>query len=176
MCLLSVLQFIIFKTSIINVILWDHTFHIWKTVSNCSYLPFCQWINFSTGKFVGHFSFSFSSSMGSILVGYLCWIQYSLCFKAKCSVAKSWLTLRDPMDCGMPGFPVPHCHPEFAQVHVHWISDAIQPSYLLLPSSLSALNLSQRQGLFQRVCSLFKWPQRTTRAAYLWPEQVTGRG
>ena len=84
MCLLFVSQFIIFKTSIINVILWDHTFHIWKTVSNCSYLPLCQWINFSTGKFVGHFSFSFSSSMGSILVGYLCWIQYSLCFKSNC--------------------------------------------------------------------------------------------
>ena len=34
----------------------------------------------------------------------------------------------DPMNCSMPGFPVPHHLPEFAQVHVHWISDAIQPS------------------------------------------------
>ena len=36
---------------------------------------------------------------------------------------------------------------EFAQVHVHGISDAIQPS--LMPSSPSALNLSQHQGLVQ---------------------------
>ena len=27
------------------------------------------------------------------------------------------------MDCGMPGFPVPHQPPEFAQVHIPWISD-----------------------------------------------------
>ena len=59
------------------------------------------------------------------------------------------------MDCSTPGFPVPHHVPEFAQVHVHWISDAIQPSHPLLPSSLSAFNLSQHQGLFQWV-SWFK--------------------
>ena len=40
-----------------------------------------------------------------------------------------------------------------SQIHVHCISDAIQPSQALMPSS-SALNLSQRQGLFQWVsCS-----------------------
>ena len=88
--------------------------------------------------------------MGSILVIYLCWIQYSLCFKSSCccSVAKWWLILRDPMDCGMPGFPVPHCRPEFAQVHVPWVSDAIQPSQPLTPSSPLAFSLSQHQGLF----------------------------
>ena len=32
------------------------------------------------------------------------------------------------MDCSMPGFPVPHHLPEFAQVHIHCIGDAIQPS------------------------------------------------
>ena len=42
---------------------------------------------------------------------------------------------------------------QFAQVHVHWISDAIQPSHPLLPSSPSAFNLSQHQDLFQRVSS-----------------------
>ena len=52
------------------------------------------------------------------------------------SVAKSCLTLCNPVDCSMPGFPVPHHFLEFAQVHVHWISDAIQPSYPLLPSLL----------------------------------------
>ena len=36
------------------------------------------------------------------------------------SVAKSHLTLHDPVDCSMPGFPVPYHLLEFAQVHVHW--------------------------------------------------------
>ena len=50
------------------------------------------------------------------------------------------------MDCSMAGFPVPHHLQEFARVHVHWISDTIQPSHPLLPTSLSALHLSQHQG------------------------------
>ena len=41
------------------------------------------------------------------------------------------------MDCSMPGLPAPHYLLEFAQVHVHWISDAIQPSHPLLPSSFA---------------------------------------
>ena len=45
-----------------------------------------------------------------------------------CSVAKSCPTLCDLINCNMPSFPVPHCLPYFAQVHVHWISDNIQPS------------------------------------------------
>ena len=45
-----------------------------------------------------------------------------------CSAAKSCLTLCDLMDRSTPGLPVPHRLPEFAQVHVHWISDFIQPS------------------------------------------------
>ena len=53
------------------------------------------------------------------------------------------------MDSNMPGLPVPHHLLEFAQVHVHCISDAIQPSHPLKPSSSSALNLSWHQGLFQ---------------------------
>ena len=57
------------------------------------------------------------------------------------------------MDCSMPGLPVPNRLLEFAQVHVHWIGNAIQVSYPLTPSSPSALNLSQHQGLFQWVGS-----------------------
>ena len=44
--------------------------------------------------------------------------------------------------------PFTHHLLEFAQVHVHCINDAIQPSHPLMPSSPSALNLSQHQGLF----------------------------
>ena len=53
----------------------------------------------------------------------------------------------DLMDCSIPGLPVPHHLPKFAQVHVHGISSAIQPSHPLMPSSPSALNLSQHMFL-----------------------------
>ena len=32
------------------------------------------------------------------------------------------------MDCSMPGFPVLHYLPEFAQIHVHWVSVTISSS------------------------------------------------
>ena len=70
-----------------------------------------------------------------------------------CSVAKLCLTLRNPMDGSTPGSSVLHCLPQFAQIHVYWVGDAIQPSHPLLPPSLFALNLSQHQGLFQWVRS-----------------------
>ena len=56
------------------------------------------------------------------------------------------------MDCRMPGFLVLHYFPEFAQAHVHWVNDGIQPSHSLLLPSL-ALNLFQHQSLFQWVGS-----------------------
>ena len=65
-----------------------------------------------------------------------------------CSVTQSCPTLYDPMDCSTPGLPVLHHLPELAQTHVHWVSDAIQPSHPLSSSSLPAFNLSQHQGLF----------------------------
>jgi len=70
-----------------------------------------------------------------------------------CSVAKSSSTLCDLMDCSTPGFPVFNYLLEFAQTHVHLVRDIIQPSHPLLPSSPSALNLSQHQDLFERVGS-----------------------
>ena len=70
-----------------------------------------------------------------------------------CSVTKSCLARCDPADCSMPGFSVLHCLPDFAQTHVHRVSDAIQPSHPLSSPSPPALNLSQHQGLFQWVTS-----------------------
>ena len=68
------------------------------------------------------------------------------------SLSHVW-TLWGPSDCSTPALPVLHCLPEFAQTHVHWVSDAIQPSHPLPPASPAALNLSQHQGLFQWVGS-----------------------
>ena len=59
------------------------------------------------------------------------------------------------MDCSMPGYPVLNYLPEFAQTHVYWVSDAIQPSHSLPPPSPSDLNLSQPQGLWQWVGSSY---------------------
>ena len=79
-------------------------------------------------------------------------LQAVLFIQPYISVAKWCLTLCNPMDCSIPGFPVLHYLPEFAQTHVHWVGDAIQPSHpLLLPSP--ALNLAQHLGLFQWVSS-----------------------
>ena len=69
------------------------------------------------------------------------------------SVTQSCLTLGNTMDCSTPGFPVHHQLPELAQIHVHWVGDAIQSSHPPLSPSPPAFNLSQYQGLFQWVNS-----------------------
>ena len=63
------------------------------------------------------------------------------------SVLESRLTLCNPMDCSMPGFPVHHQLWEIAQTHVHRVGDAIHPSHPLLSPS-PAFSLPQDQDLF----------------------------
>ena len=65
------------------------------------------------------------------------------------SVAQSCLTLCNPMNLSTPELPVCHQLPEFTQNHVHWVTDAIQPSHPLSSPSPPALNLSQHQSLFK---------------------------
>ena len=55
------------------------------------------------------------------------------------SATKSCLTLCNPVDCSMPGSSVFHYLTEFAQIHVRWVSDAIEPSHPL-PSPFSFLS------------------------------------
>ena len=59
------------------------------------------------------------------------------------SITQACQTLCHTMDCSTPGFPVLHSLLEFAQTHVHWVDDTIQPSHPLSPLSPPALNLSQ---------------------------------
>ena len=47
------------------------------------------------------------------------------------SVSQSCLTLCNPMDCSMPGFPVHHQLPELTRTHVNQVGDTIQPSHPL---------------------------------------------
>ena len=81
------------------------------------------------------------------LLVFSCSVQFS-------SVAQSFLTLCNPMNCSTPGLLIHHKLPESTQTHVHWVSDALQPSRPLSSPSQPALNLSQHQGIFKWVCFL----------------------
>ena len=70
-----------------------------------------------------------------------------------CSVAQSCQTLFDPMDCSTPGFLVLHHLLEFAQIHVHWVGDAIQSfhpvvSFFSCPQSFLASEFFPVSWLF----------------------------
>ena len=54
-------------------------------------------------------------------------LQALCCFRL---LSRVWLF--NTMNCSTPGSPVFHCLPEFAQTHVHWVSDAIQPFHPLV--------------------------------------------
>ena len=69
----------------------------------------------------------------------------------KVLVTQLYLILYYPMNCSTPGLPVHH--PESTQTHVHWVGDAIQPSYSLSSPSPPVFNLSQHQVLFKWVSS-----------------------
>ena len=80
------------------------------------------------------------------------WNLYNV--TSQCSVQSlSRVRLCDPMDHSMPGLLVHHQLLEFTQTYLHWVGDAIQPSYPLSSPSPPALNLSQHQGLFKWVSS-----------------------
>ena len=65
------------------------------------------------------------------------------------SVAQSYLTLWDPMNCSTPGLPVHYQLPKSTKMHVNWVGDAIQPSHPLSSPSPPDLNLSHPSGSFQ---------------------------
>ena len=87
----------------------------WNSVFSWVYLPLSLLLfHFSSSAFCktssdSHFAFLHYSLFGLVLV-----ITYCCC-----SVAQSCPTLCDPMHCSMPGFPILHNLPEFAQTHVH---------------------------------------------------------
>ena len=75
------------------------------------------------------------------------------------SVAQLCLTLCNPMDSSMPGFPVHHELLELTQTHVHWVNDAIQPSHpLSSPSSLPSIIPSTRVYSNESVLPI-RWPK-----------------
>ena len=81
-----------------------------------------------------------------------------MCICRCCSVAQSCHTLCNPLDCNMPGFPVLHSLLEFAQTHVHSISDASQPSHPLPSPSSPALYFPQHRVFSNELALCIRWP------------------
>ena len=80
------------------------------------------------------------------------YVQFSL-------VAQLCLTLCDPTDCSMPGFPVLHQLPELTQTHAHQVGDVIQPSHpllslLLLPSIFPSIRVFSNESVLH-----IRWPK-----------------
>ena len=84
---------------------------------------------------------------------------YVLQFSSAQSI--SHVQLWDPMDCSMPGFPVHHQLTELTQTHIHWVSDAIQPSHplssyplLLSPSIFPSIKVFSSESV-----RWIRWPE-----------------
>ena len=73
------------------------------------------------------------------------------------SLSRGWLC--DPMDCSTPGLPVHHQLPEPTQTHVHWVSDAIQPSHPLSSPSPPSLNLLSIRVFSNESTLCIMWPK-----------------
>ena len=79
-------------------------------------------------------------------------------FSCFCSVIKTCLTLCDPMNCRMLGFPVLHYFTEFAQIHVNWVSDAIQHLILCCPLLLLPLIFPSIRVFSSESALCIRWP------------------
>ena len=69
-----------------------------------------------------------------------------------------FVTLYDPMDCSIPGFPVLQYLPQFAQTHVHWVSDAVQPLILCYPLLRPPSIFPSIRVFFDKLALHIMWP------------------
>ena len=76
-----------------------------------------------------------------------------------CSVAKLCSTCYDPRNCRTPGFSVLHNLLELAQIHVHWVGDAIQPSLLCLPLLLLSSIFPSIRVFSNKLALRIRWPK-----------------
>ena len=74
------------------------------------------------------------------------------------SVAQSSPNLCDPKECNTPGFPVHHQLLELAQIHVHWVSDAITHLILchplILPPNFPSIRVFSNESILR-----IRWPK-----------------
>ena len=85
---------------------------------------------------------------------YIPFIKKMLLFN--CSVVSDSLW---PHGLQHPGFPVLHHLPEFAQTHVHWVRDTIQPSHPLSPPSLLPSNFPSIRVFSNELALHIRWPK-----------------
>ena len=90
--------------------------------------------------------------------------QTEIIYNIKSSVSQSVQSLSrvrlcDLKVCSTPGLPVHHQLPEFTQTHVHQVSDAIQPSHLLVSPSPPVLNLSSIRVFSNEPALCIRWPK-----------------
>ena len=111
----------------------------WSDLAAASLRP--KWVSYKqhiAGFCLVFFFLTYSATQ------YLLIEQFHLSESVQFSCSVMSLRAHEPQHASNP-YPSPT--PESTQTHVHWVSDAIQPS-LSSPSPL-ALNLSQHQGFFQ---------------------------
>ena len=117
--------------------------------------PYCSTSDFPVPTWIWHSNLYLRPS--PFLSPPDCYIQLPSLFC--CSVTQSCPTLCDPMDCSMPGFPFLHHLLEFAQTHVHWVGNAIQP-FCRLPSPLLLSSVFPSIRVFSNESALcFRWPK-----------------
>ena len=63
------------------------------------------------------------------------------------------------MTCSTPGLSVHHYLPGFAQTHVHWVSDTIQPSILCHPLLLLPSTFPRIRVFFNEWALRIRWPK-----------------
>ena len=97
----------------------------------------------------------FTANRSKCNFNYISKIFFALCC---CSVTKLCLTLCNPMDCSMPGFPVLYHLPELVQTHVHWVSDATNHLILCCPLLLLSIFPSNRAFANESVLRI-RWPK-----------------
>ena len=85
--------------------------------------------------------------------------EHALVTFSQSSVAQSCPTLCDPMDCSMPGFPVHQQLLKLAQIHVHQVGNAIQPSHPLSFPSLPAFTLPSIRVFSNESVLHIRWPK-----------------
>ena len=102
--------------------------------SFCKFLKDLYWDNLDLWKSCKESPESPPPLTSSVTQHHLTEISYKTTVQFS-SVAQSCSTLCNPANHSTPGLPVHHQLPEFTQTHVHWVGDAFQPSYPVVPFS-----------------------------------------